>query len=167
MRTSWENPFEDSLWNATGCEFASGRMTLSPSGLATFLRQYRRARIELTVATHPDVVPARPEFELHLVHPESDTATALIVTETKASVSYREGDRWSLVRENSIDQSLGSADTDTIFRINATGSRFLISCGSRLLLNCPQPPSHDGSFYIRLAARDRETVVRQLRIEGE
>ncbi len=169
-QTSWQDPFQSELWDADGCRFEPDRMEFSQDGKATFLRPYRRARIELTASAgiQPDSTSQWPaQFEVHLIDTDSDSGTVLIVTATEASVSHREGKRWSFIRQNSIDPTLDASESETTFRINVTGSRLLVSRGSRLLLNCDQPSSRGADFYVQIAARENELLVRQLRIEGE
>ena len=168
--TSWQDPFRSELWDAAGCQFEPDRIKFSQDSNATFLRPYRRARIELTTSARiqPDSTSPWPaQFEVHLIDANSDSATVLIVTATEASISHREGDHRSVIRQNSIEPITDGKESGTTFRINVTGSRLLISQGSRLLLNCAQPSVSGSSFYIQIAARENELLVRRLRIEGE
>lgn len=169
-QTSWQDPFRSDLWDAVGCQFEADRIEFSQDGKATFLRPYRRARIELTASTRSQTESSSQwpaQFEVHLIDAESDSATVLIVTATEASVSHREGDHWAAIRQKSIEPSIDGNESGTTFRINVTGSRLLISRGSRLLLNCAQPSASGTNFYIQIAARENELLVRKLRIEGE
>ena len=169
-QTSWQDPFRSELWDAAGCQFEPDRIEFSQDGKATFLRPYRRARIELTASAElqsesTSQWPA--QFEVHLIDADSDSATVLIVTATEASVSHREGDRWAAIRQKSIEPATNRNESGTTFRINVTGSRLLISRGSRLLLNCAQPSTGSENFYIQIAARENPLLLRKLRIEGE
>lgn len=169
-QSSWQDPFRSDLWDAVGCQFEPDWIEFSENGRATFLRPYRRARIELTASAELQSESTSPwpaQFEVHLIDADSDSATVLIVTATEASISHREGDRWSVIRQNSIEPTTDVNELGTTFRINVTGSRLLISRGSRLLLNCAQPSTTGSNFYIQIAARENELLLRQLRIEGE
>lgn len=169
-QTSWQDPFRSELWDAVDCQFEPDRIEFAQDGKATFLRPYRRARIELTASTRSQTESSSQwpaQFEVHLIDANSDSATVLIVTATEASVSHREGTRWSFIRQNSIEPTIDGNESGTTFRINVTGSRLLISRGSRLLLNCAQPSASGANFYIQIAARENELRVRKLRIEGE
>jgi hypothetical protein len=167
-QTSWQDPFDPELWDATGCELLEDRLELTQDGTATFLRPYRRLRIEFaatsSVASESELAwPA--QFELHLIDPAADTATVLIMTEGEAAVAQRIESEWSFVRR--VPVAASTSDGAGTFRVNATGSRILVWRDNKMLLNCPQPSSDGADLFVQFASRDSDLVVSQLRIEGE
>ncbi|MDA1250430.1 MAG: hypothetical protein O2820_14530 [Planctomycetota bacterium] len=167
-QSSWQDPFEPDLWDAVGCSVAEDRLELNQDGTATFLRPYRRLRIEFsaTSSVASESEHAWPaQFELHLLNPAADTATVLIMTEGEAAVAHRSGSDWSFVRRVPVAASL--SDGAGTFRVNATGSRILVWRDNQILLNCPQPSSDGADLYVQFASRDGDLVVSRLRIEGE
>lgn len=167
-QSSWQDPFEPDLWDAVGCSFTENRFELNQEGTATFLRPYRRLRIEFaaTSSVGSESDPAWPaQFELHLLNPTADTATVLIMTEGEAAVAHRSDSEWSFVRR--VPVAASTSDGAGTFRVNATGSRILVWRDNQILLNCPQPSSDGADLYVQFASRDGDLVVSRLRIEGE
>ena len=175
-QSSWQDPFDSDLWDSTDCTFSDDHLQLNPAGIATFLRPYRRLRIEFTAsngrAPDSETRPAA-EFELQLMNRSKNIGTILTVTETEISIAHQSGRRRSLVRtaQLSPDQTqLRSGQTlhsDARFQITATGARILIWRENQMLLNCPQSPSHAGSLSVSFASRNGYLILRNMRFEGE
>lgn len=167
-QSSWQDPFESELWVETGCEVLADHLELTQDGTATFLRPYRRLRIEFAATSRAasESEHAWPaQFELHLLNPAADTSTTLIVTESEAAIAQRDESEWSFVRRVPIVAS--ASPGGGTFRVNATGSRILVWRDNEMLLNCPQPSSDGADLFIQFASRDSDLVVSELRIEGE
>jgi hypothetical protein len=167
-QSSWQDPFESELWVRSGCEVLADRLELTQDGTATFLRPYRRLRIEFSATSRAASESERAwpaQFELQLLNLAGGTSTALIVTEAEAAVAQRSESEWSFVRR--VPFVASASPGGGTFRVNATGSRILVWRDNEMLLNCPQPSSDGADLFIQFASRDSDLVVSELRIEGE
>ena len=169
VQSSWQNPFDAELWDHTGCTFQEDRLQLKPAGVATFLRPYRRLRVEFTVASGlpPDSeAHSAVRFELHLINPDEETGTVVTVTGNEVSLAHQSGLTRRQVRAAPWVSAPGSHETDT-YRITATGSRILIWRENQMLLNCPQAPSDAAGLSVRFIAGGHDLMLSDMRFEGE
>lgn len=163
--TSWENPFQKELWNSSLAMFEESSLCLLPAGQATFLRNYRRVRVDFTIGNvEPGSADSGPgPFELHFVSSDDGSANILVVDGKEARIEQRDGGSTTLVRSTEFPSTESKPHE---FHVHSTGTRLLVRLRHRMLLNCPQPGQPSG-FLIRFASQDQDVYVRNLRIEGE
>lgn len=164
--SSWENPFDEALWQSSGWQFSSQGMQTVGTGAssATFGRPYQKLMLECDILTGE---PGAGSWELRLATPNSSALMSFNLHDDRISVTTEEHDLRKAVLEKALAKRL-SRDVPRQFRIVATGNRIVVSWDGRRLLTTEQLASQSGrdvtwSIHTNGAAFQ----IPRLRVEGD
>lgn len=165
LRTSWQNPFFKSHWQATGWQFTPQAMQSnnSQSPVATFRRQYRKLTVECRLA--PIGKPG--EFHVALFAPETETLMRAEFSGKQVKLTATIKRTVSTIKRRKFPVDF-SPDKTTTLRLTATGNRVRIICDGKVVLNSSQPAEQSGkSLELSLRSIAGAFRISDLHLEGE
>ena len=160
--TSWENPFQQDLWQSAGWLFESESMQSArkSDSSASFRRPYRKVMID-TFVWFAD----NGQLEFQLFAPDNDTLTIVSFSKNKVIVEVEEAGRRRRIESKEISLTI---EAPNHLRLRATGNRLNVFCNDQRVLSCNQPAQQSGrEFHPGIVARNGQFRLFDLRIEGE
>ena len=171
-QTSWQNPFEPTLWEAADWSVSADGLRSPDIGqsIASFRQPYERAtflfQAETTVPLGLSSTSFDPQevlFEVRCLDIKSGAVLRTSVKRDRITLTEAINGETRLQRESPLLESTHAG----YLRMSFTGQRILIAWNDQFLINAPQSSREAGGMLLQLVTQNRSVLFRDMRIEGE
>ena len=164
--SSWENPFSEQLWQASGWEFTSQGMRTEGTGAAaaTFYRPYHRLMFECDILGGNT---ADSRWELKLTTKGTESSMSFIIQDGDMSIVATEKAGSRIVANKPLTTPISRTEPRQ-FRLVATGNRIAISWDHKRFLATDQLAAQSGKEVVwSMHTAGAAFAIPALRVEGD
>jgi hypothetical protein len=164
-RTSWQDPFTASHWESDGWTFQPEAMQsrATKSATAKFRRDYRK----ITIACRCAPLGEAGVFQIRLFAPTTDALVQAEFSREMIKVYSTIRRKTIFIKQRRYPVPFVVGKPTTLW-LTANGSRVLISCNGKRVINCRQPVELSGKpLQFSLHTDGGAFRISSLRLEGE
>lgn len=164
--SSWENPFSEQLWRASGWEFTTQGMRTDGTGAAsaTFYRSYHRLMFECDILGGNS---AESRWELKLTTKGATSSMSFIIQDGHMSIVATEKTGSRILVNKELTAPVSRTEPRQ-FRLVATGNRIVISWDHKRFLTTDQLAAQSGKEVVwSIHSAGAAFAIPALRVEGD